>query len=221
MAEAKSSQAQKAYESIRDEIVLQHLTPGAIIVESEYGEKLGMSRTPVREALKRLASEGFLTIVPRKGAIVKSYSPRDMMMCHDIAKEVDGALAESLAQRVASGSLSREALQPLFTLLDEMDQLLREERIKEWTACDSRFHELLMELCDNPYIVMCASQLRMHLTRVLWFVTPTHIDKQASNQEHRAVAEAIAAGEPEQAREAARRQSIRIRQELERTFGPL
>lgn len=221
MAEAKSSQAEKAYEAIRDEIVLQTLTPGSIIVESEYGEKLGMSRTPVREALKRLATEGFLTIVPRKGAIVKSYSPRDMMMCHDMAKEVDGALAERLAEMVRTGSLTRQQLQPLMELVDEMDRLLAENRIKEWTACDSQFHDLLISLCDNPYIVMCASQLRIHLTRVLWFVTPNYLDKKTSDAEHRAVVDAIAAGDAPRAREAGRQQSIRIRQEMENTFGPL
>jgi len=213
------SAAQKAYETIRDEIVLQKLTPGSIIVESDYGEKLGMSRTPVREALKRLSNEGFVSIIPRKGAIVSSYSLKDMLMCHEIARDIDGALCANLARAVRSGELSADALSPLLGLCGEMEKRLAEGDIRGWTECDSRFHRMLIGLCQNPYIVMCASQIRMHLTRVLWFVTPAHIDKSRSNAEHRETVEAIAAGCENAARKAAMSQSERISQELRGLFA--
>ncbi len=212
--EVKISQAEKAYEIIRDEILTQKLTPGTLIIESDYGAQIEMSRTPVREALKRLANEGFIEIIPRKGAIVKNYSIKDMLMCHEIAEVIDGALAANLALAHKNGEIEDEKISYLNALVDDMDKAFEQKDMKVWAKSDMNFHICLCEMCKNPYISTYATQIRVQLSRVLWFITPKYIDKQMSNNEHRELVKAIDSGDCERARIIAGEQSRRIRKEL-------
>ena len=69
---------EKILETIRDAIIAGALKPGEKVAEPELAERFGISRTPIREAFRQLESEGYLTVIPRKGAVVASFSPRDV-----------------------------------------------------------------------------------------------------------------------------------------------
>ncbi len=216
---AKTSLAQTAYDSILDDIVTQTLQAGSLIAENELGKQLGMSRTPIREAFKRLAQEGFIKILPQKGAVVCGYSLLDMIKCHEIAKEVDGALAESISNSVASGEISKEALIPLYELVSSMNEAYEANDYKRWVGCDNLFHTELIALCTNQYIVISAQQLRGHLMRLSWFITPRNINLKLSNLEHTELLDHICRADAKGARSIARRQSERSLEELRSVYS--
>jgi DNA-binding GntR family transcriptional regulator len=208
------SHAQRAYEAIKADIVSQKLKPGSFISESEYANQIGMSRTPVREALKALANEGLIDIYPRKGVQVKNFTLQDLILCHEAAEGLDGTLAAAIAEKAARGKISEEDFAALYTLVDQMDQSLESGDMQKWVSYDYQFHNKLISLCDNPYIVQYVSTSRNRLNLTLWFMTPKYIDKRRSNIEHKTLADAVREGNPAKAREAAQMHIFRIRKEL-------
>ena len=208
------SHAQKAYEAIKEDIVNQTLKPGAFISEADYAAKIGMSRTPVREALKALANEGLLDIYPRKGVQVKNFTIEDLILCHEAAEGLDGTLAAAVAEKSARGKISDAEFDELYALVDKMDHCLETGNVQEWLTCDADFHNKLISLCDNPYIAQYTSISRTRLNLTLWFMTPKYVDKKLSNIEHKAIVDAVKEGDSQKAREAAQMHVFRIRKEL-------
>ena len=211
---AKVSLAKKAYQQILDDIVNQRLPAGTLLGEAELGAALGMSRTPIREALKQLALEGFLTIIPKKGAVVCSYSLADMMNCHEVAKEIDALLAENVANALLRKALQSDSLNSLYELVCKMDEAYSQKNYTLWVSYDNQFHVQLIQLCTNPYIVATALQIRSHLMRLSWFITPKSINLNLSNQEHHMLLSCIQHGDVAGARAIAKRQSERSLEEL-------
>lgn len=214
-----ASYAQIAYDAIKDDIITQKLKPGAFISETEYADKLGISRTPVREALKVLEQEGLLDIFPRKGVQVKSFTLDDILQIHEAAEALESAVMGSIAERSAQGKVAPEDIAALEALLQEMDGHLKDGNMQKWLSCDHRFHNMLISLCDNPYILQYAISSRNRMNLTLWFITPKYSDKNESTSDHRAIVTAIGKGDVEGAREAARAHIHRTRKRLMEVVG--
>ncbi len=211
--------AQKAYEAIKEDIVSQKLKPGSFISEAEYAEKIGVSRTPVREALKTLEREGLLNIYPRKGVQIRNFTLEDIVQIHEAAEAMESVLIAAVAERSAQGRLDSAALAELRGLLDRMDACLEEGRMQDWVTLDQRFHNRILQLCDNPYIVEYASASRSRMNLTLWFITPKYADKRQSSQDHRAILAAIKKGDPVAAREASSSHIFRVRKNFMEAMG--
>ncbi len=211
--------AQKAYEAIKEDIVSQRLKPGSFISEAEYAEKIGVSRTPVREALKTLEREGLLNIYPRKGVQIRNFTLEDIVQIHEAAEALESVLIAAVAERSAQGRLDVGALVGLRELLDRMDVCLEEGRLQDWVSLDQEFHKHILDLCDNPYIVEYASASRNRLNLTLWFITPKYADKRQSSQDHRAILAAIEKGDPPAAREASSSHIFRVRKNFMEAMG--
>ena len=206
---SEQSQAQKAYVTIKEYIISQKLKPGSPIVENELAEKLEMSRTPIREAIQQLHADGLVDIKPRRGAFIKTFTKKDLIMCYEAAEALEGMVVYLITKNYSKGNIDDKKLIELEQLVDQMSKHLEKNDKNQWASCDEKFHETLYKMCENTYIIQNLEKIRTQLNCVLWFITPMYIDKKASNMEHKEIVDSIRAGDAERARTAAQRQRNR------------
>lgn len=212
----RNSSTQTVYEKIKEMIASQELLPGEQIVETTIADMFGCSRTPVREAVRMLQDDGLVDIIPNRGSFLKKVTKLDVVMAFEVAEALEGMVCYLLAERVRNGELHKRDLQKLDFYLEEMEQCISQKRVKDWVTLDDHFHVLLVELSGNRMIMQERKRTMDQINQVLWFVTPTSIDKDMSNQEHTRMIEAIQAGDMKQAREQAQLHRHRIRNELKK-----
>lgn len=139
------SMVDAAYQQVRQRILDNVWPPGHRALETEVALALGMSRTPVREALLRLQSEGLVEIIPRHGMRVLPVSPTDMREIYEILTALECMAVELIARRKPSD----EELAPLVEATQAMEQALAREELEQWAQADERFHAHLLELAGN------------------------------------------------------------------------
>lgn len=137
----------QAYEVVRRSILDGTLAPGDRIVESEIARRLGVSQAPVREAVKRLAHEGLITSMPRRGSYVTQISTEDA----DDAREVR-AMLEEAAAREAVTHFDAAARRRLEGFVDGMRRAAEVEDLAAFRASDMGFHRTVVELSGNVYL---------------------------------------------------------------------
>lgn len=188
------------YERLKVEILENRFPPGSHAAEPELAQQLGVSRTPVREALIRLQGEGLVELIPRRGARVLPVSPEDMREIYEVLTALEPEAAAKLAQRRHNGKAADAELAPLEAATSTMEQALAQEDLITWAVADDTFHRTLLQLGDNRRLERIVGGLfdQAHRARMitLWMrQLPV-----SSTQEHRAILEAISAGEAETAR---------------------
>jgi DNA-binding GntR family transcriptional regulator len=199
-----------AYATIRQRILDNAWPPGTQVLEQALALELGMSRTPVREALIRLANEGLVEIVPRHGMRVLPVSPADMQEIYQILTSLEAMAAELVARRrPADGELA-----PLGKASRDMERALKKEDLDAWAEADERYHRQLVELCGNRRLAGIVYNYwdRAHRSRMFTLrLRPKPVD---STAEHLAVLEAIRRGDAVAARELHRKHRERGSREL-------
>ena len=135
---------EKIVENIRDAIVSGSLMAGSRVSEPELAERYGISRTPIREAFRQLESEGYLTVIPRRGAVVVEFSPKDVEEFYAIK-----SIMEGYAARRACEKLSKKDLDRLQAINTKLAELARIGDIKHFFKIHSDFHELFIKAADN------------------------------------------------------------------------
>ena len=189
--------ADAAYARVKALILDNALPPGTQRLEAELAIELGMSRTPVREAMLRLAADGLVTVTPRHGMRVLPLSLADMRDIYDVLESLEPKAAELLARR----SLPAAALRPLHAACDAMeDALIRDDR-RHWAAADEAFHRGLLDLCGNRRLAAMVMQVWEQSHRARMLTLNLRPLPAASTAEHRAITQAIAAGDGDRARE--------------------
>lgn len=148
------------FESLREAIINGILKPGERLMELQIAEQMGVSRTPVREAIRKLELEGFVVMVPRKGAYVSSISVKDIV---DIF-EVRAAL-ESLAAGLAAERITEEELDELERALFEISDAGSRGSIDMIAAKDAGFHEILFQSSRNKRLVTMITHLHENIQR--------------------------------------------------------
>jgi DNA-binding GntR family transcriptional regulator len=199
---AEEGRAETAYRYLRNAILSNELPAGFQAVENEIAARLGMSRTPVHEAMARLQEEGFVQILPRKGILVRALTPADLLEIYDVLIALEGAAAELLAAGASDALPSTLAELQMST--DAMDRALRLGDLDAWRVADERFHDALVAGCGNGRIQRMAATVtgQSHRARRLTLhlrPTPTK-----SAAEHQAIIAAIESGDASRAGEAAR-----------------
>lgn len=207
---SKPTRVDDAYEQLRTEIRTSRMAPGGVIPEPEIALHLGMSRTPVREALIRLESDGLIDLVPRRGARVRPILAADMTEIYEILTALESDSAAALASR----KLSPEQLAPLEEATTLMERSLKTMDLDTWAEADDLFHRRLLELHGNRRLLDFVGKLsdQAHRARIVTLrlrETPTR-----STEEHRAILEHIRLGDAEAARTAFRRHRRRAAEEL-------
>lgn len=148
------------FQTIRQGILHGVLPPGQRLMEIQLAKHLGVSRTPVREALRMLELEGLVVTVPRHGAEVAEITQKDLQ---DVL-EVRCAL-EALAVDLASVAITEEELQSLRTNTDKFERLIEAGDISALAACDVKFHDIIFSATRNNRLVQLLNNLSEQMYR--------------------------------------------------------
>lgn len=172
--------------------------PGERLNEAALATRMGISRGPIREAMKVLAGLGLVTAVPNKGVFVRQLSLREMIEVYEMRAMVFGYAAER-----ACDHLTEEHKQAMVGLLDAMDAACEADEGTRYYELNLDFHALVLKLSNNRRAQEAYDDYvkELHLVRRKYFNVPGNMRR--SNVEHRAIFDAIVANEPVQARAAA------------------
>jgi len=183
------------FQSLREAIINGNLKPGERVMEVQLAEKLGVSRTPVREAIRKLELEGLLIMIPRKGAYVADVSLKDIIEVLEIRASLEG-----LAAALAAEKATDEEIQLMKVKSHEFSECVKKEDVKGMIQKDSEFHDIILSSAKNKRLNTIIEGLREQVQRfrVVYF---TEINKsEYVSQEHLRVFEAIADRDSEKAR---------------------
>jgi DNA-binding GntR family transcriptional regulator len=188
--------ADRAYVALRDRIVTLRIPPGAPIDEDQLGADLDMGRTPVREAIKRLALENLVTVFPRRGTFASEINITDLAHISDVRMVLEGHAAYRAAERIT------EAHRPaLDELLAELGRSQGSDDGEALMALDARVHRFIYRCAGNPYLEETLGRY-FNLSLRIWHLVLDRLPYLfARVHEHDDVLHAIAAGKPEQARD--------------------
>jgi DNA-binding GntR family transcriptional regulator len=177
---------EKILENIREAIVSGRLKAGSRVSEPELAERYGISRTPIREAFRQLESEGYLTVIPRRGAVVSELSPKDVEEFYAIK-----SIMEGYAARQACEKLSRKDLDKLQTINDKLAELARADDIKHFFKIHNDFHELFIKAADNEKLHELIAGLVTRFQRLRFTSLSLPGRMEVSVQEHEKIIEAF------------------------------
>lgn len=177
---------EKILETIRDAILKGSLKPGERVSEPELAERFGISRTPIREAFRQLESEGYLEVVPRKGAVVASLSERDVVEFYAIKSILEGHAARIAAERMSDRDVER-----LEAINTKLMQIAAAGDIKSFFRVHDEFHELFIKVSGNDKLVELINQLVLKFNRLRLASLAQPGRMEISVQEHRKIIEAF------------------------------
>jgi DNA-binding GntR family transcriptional regulator len=182
---------ERAYAEIKQYILSNTLGAGAFLAERQLASRLGMSKTPVRAALERLELEGFVTISPQQGIIIRDLSVGDIADQYEIRQAL-----ETFALRAIAGRLTAAQLERLRGNLDAQKANLAVSDSSRGITLDAEFHILFCEFLGNREILRVMGQLREKIHRVIAQVFQLNPGRMASSyDDHCAIAEAVIAGD--------------------------
>jgi DNA-binding GntR family transcriptional regulator len=183
-----------AYEEIRDAIIGLRLQPGDSLREAALAERLGVSKTPVREALGRLEKEGLVATTSFKGAVVSSYSSRDLIEIYELRELLEGAAARTAAERS-----SPEAVDRLQGIVQRSRDLRAAGELDALADLLGEFDEVVYAQVENSRIAALIANLRAHLSRIGKLTEQIPGRVEASVEEHAAIVRSIAEHDADEA----------------------
>ena len=188
-----------AYDTIHRAIICNELKPGTALSEGALSEQLGISRTPIREALKKLEDEGLVRIVPRRGAFVTDLSAEDVVAIYQLREAL-----ECYAIQFVPAYGDPEALDGLAAEVAQAPAWLESNDVDMINDLDIRLHRFVARSSHNPLIVRLVDQL-LHQVQRLRTMTPTVPGRLAQQmEEHRRIIAGLKSGDVDQAQEALR-----------------
>ena len=190
------SAAEEAYDALHEMIASGAIAAGQQIVESTIANALGMSRTPVREALRRLQQDGLVEIIRNKGCFLKRSSFADLANSYEMIALFSAMASRHLALNYSA--LDADDLSSLQDALKNMEHCLSQNNIRGWVEQDIQFHRLMIEMANIPQLTTLYDHLRLCITQVLWLVTPSFVDHRQSTQDHYELLDLIAQGNSEE-----------------------
>lgn len=147
-------------ESIKTAIIKGKFKPGEKISEGELAESMGISRTPLREAFRKLENEGFIQIIPRKGTVVTGIDAEEAINLYEIKSTLEG-----LAARLAASNMKEKDIDKLEKINDELKELIDKNDLESFYRVHTRFHEGFVRLCGNKRLIQMISNLNDHFNR--------------------------------------------------------
>lgn len=211
----KTSRVEDAYERLKQEILQNRMPPGFQAPEPEIALRLGMSRTPVREALIKLEAQGLVELIPRRGARVLPVSTEDMRDIYEILT----ALEPEAAARIARSRPTKDDLRALEQASQDMADALAEDDLDAWAVADDRFHRELLRMNGNKRLSAFVNTLFDQAHRVRMITLRLRARPVASTEEHREILGHILAGDAEKTRETFRAHRERAATELLAILG--
>src|SRR4051794_35209656 len=206
-------EADRAYVDLRDRIVTQRLAPGTVLREDELMRELGVGRTPLREAVKRLALENLVAVQPRRGTFVSPVEASDIENISEVRAELEGYAAELAAHRLGDGH--RAAAEALLREVED----LAEAGDQDWLMrFDERIHRFTWEAAGNPYLEQTLERYFTHSLRIWYLVLDRlpGLGHAVHDQTH--LVEALLAGDAARARGIMREHVLDFQRELLAAF---
>ncbi len=185
-------------EAIRAAIINGTLQPRERLMEIQMAEELGVSRTPIREALRKLELEGFIVMVPRKGAYVADLSFKDIADVFEIRIALEGLAAGLAAERITD-----DELEEMERLIVGKQEAITSGDIDKLVEVDTKFHEMLYKTSRNERLAAIISNLREQIQRFRLTSLSFPGRNKESLQEHKQLIEAIQARDNQLARQLA------------------
>ncbi len=188
---------QQAYDEIRRRILDGELPPSSPISEYQLAAALNISRTPVREALKRLEEEGLVWSIPNKGTFIAEMSAQDIMEIYQVRERLEG-----LAARIAAAQMSASDIQQLEKELSTLYEAESNGQEDEIFQCDVRLHKLIIASTQNIRLskILAMLDAQMHRVRIIFSQSPDWV--QAVVQQHTTIVQKIKARDCEGAENA-------------------
>jgi DNA-binding GntR family transcriptional regulator len=169
----------QAYEAIRDRILRGELQPGALLRQEELSRAMGVSRTPVREALMRLVSDGYVERLHRRGFRVAGGMIRDLVALYPIL-----ATLERLACETAFHHITTTRLSELERVNSDIRRATDRGDARAAIARNQEFHRLLCEQCDNPRLIRLLDELTAEVMRLEIWSFASESDREQTLRDH-------------------------------------
>jgi DNA-binding GntR family transcriptional regulator len=157
--------ADRAYLELRDRIVTLRLAPGTVLREDELMSEMAIGRTPLREAVKRLALENLVAVQPRRGTFVTEVEAADIVNITEVRAELEGFAAEMAALRMDGPA--RAAAEALVVEIEEVTRPHDQEWLMRF---DERIHRFTWEAAGNPYLIETLERYFTHSLRIWYLV---------------------------------------------------
>ncbi len=190
---SEASAADTAYRVIKEEILSNRLRPGQLLEIEPVCRRLGLSRTPVREAILQLEREGFVEVRPRLGTVVSHLDLRQIQEMYQVRRLLEGAAA-----RQAAGHLDRERLHALERELRSYDTTQSPD-LRAISESGQKLHRLIVESCDNRVLAAMIESLHDHFRRFRALSLEIREKVLSSHREHLQIIEALDRGDGEEA----------------------
>ena len=197
--ESYPNKTDRVYEILLDNITKRNFAPGSKLGEQYLADQLGVSKTPVREALSRLEREDLVNIYPNRGAFVVEINKEDIIEIYDLREVLEGLAARQTARKIDERGLDR-----VQKLIKSMEKSLKNGDLEEYSSHDSQFHSLLARISGNTRLQKMVQNLR-YQARILMSSSvqiPGRAEK--SFKEHKRIYKALQEGDGPEAETAVR-----------------
>lgn len=170
------------FQTLRQSILHGELKPGERLMEIHLAERLGVSRTPIREAIRKLELEGLVEMIPRRGAVVASITEKDLKDVLEVRRTL-----EILAGEVACERITPELLEELKRAEEEFSNLKETEDVNRLAAADVRFHEIIYMATGNDRLIYILNNLREQMYRYRLEYLKDRTSRERLDKEHQEI----------------------------------
>lgn len=183
------------YEELRMQILTGKIKPGTRMMEIELAQDMDVSRTPIREAIRKLEKEGLVVIKPRKGAYASEVSIKDMVDILEVRGTLEGLAASYAAERMTS-----KEKEELIDISKKFDEAVARGDMAEMISYDTKFHHLIVESSRNNHLIHMVEQLQELVLRFRYIYYKDFKRAEEMSPEHRRISDAILNSEGNDAR---------------------
>jgi DNA-binding GntR family transcriptional regulator len=188
--------SKKVYRILKERIIKGDLAQGSKFLEAKIAKQLGISRTPVREAMRELAAEGFVKISPNQGAVINNISIEDVQEVLQIR-----AVLEGLAAKLAATKITKGKIKELESFNKNMEEFINKNDILDFIKESEKFHELILDIYGNSRLIQIRKNLydQIHRYRSISLNIPGR--PKYALEEHKKITEALKQGDSAKADE--------------------
>lgn len=201
--------AEQAYAALRDAILSHQLPPGTRLSVPDMARRLGVSRSPAREAIARIAYEGLARFEPNRGAVVSDIRAEDLAEIYSLREVLEG-----LACRLAADRLDGPKIETLRGVLDEHAEAVAAQDLTRHYELDQTFHATIREIADNSRLMESLDRLQGQIRVAMYTTHRSPGGTAQALEEHRVIFSALVSGDPAQAEQAGRGHIARLLRDL-------
>lgn len=187
------------FNTLRQAILTGELKPGERLMEIHLANRLGVSRTPIREAIRKLELEGLVTMIPRRGAEVAQITEKSMNDVLEVRRAVDALCVELACDRI-----TEEELEALKAACDAFEQAVRTKDVKKIAKADVELHDIIVQATGNKRLIQLVNNLSEQMYRYRFEYIKDFTQHEKLVEEHRIIYESIVKKDKETACEAAK-----------------